>query len=105
MIFFLLYMAVYFLICLYGFKAYFFIQRKNREANYGAIKKGGITYLLFILFICTLVPFTLLFPAWLSETLKIADQTSESVMYFILFGGAVLALSIWVGRKSRPRSF
>lgn len=95
---------LYIALCIFGFKLYFFLQRKNLNTR-DKLKKSIASYALFILFICIEIPFAIFFPAWLNTQLNVLEKSSESTMYLLIFGVAVLSLSIWNARKDRPENF
>lgn len=105
MVSFVFLMPVYVFLCISGFKLYFHLQIKNTNQTQNKLKKVIITYGLFACFILLEIPFAIFFPTWLSEKLDIVELTSETRIYFLLFGCLVLAFSIWSGRKSRPIDF
>jgi len=105
MISFIFLIPVYVFFCISGFKIYFYLQNKNMKQTQNKLKRGIATYGLFACFILLEIPFAIFFPTWLSEKLNIVERTSETTMYFLLFGCLVLAFSIWNGRKSRPKGF
>lgn len=84
---------------------YFFFQDRNSKRATNTLNKNVIDYALFAGFICLQIPFSIFFPAWLSEKLEVVERTSDNTMYFLLFGCVVLAISMWIGWKSRPKAF
>ncbi|HCD12483.1 MAG: hypothetical protein JG763_911 [Shewanella sp.] len=104
MIYFLIFGVMYIALCMLGFKLYFFLQQKNLNTR-DKLKKGIVSYVLFILFICIEIPFTIFFPVWLNTKLNVIKENSESTMYLLIFGVVVLGLSIWHARKDRPKGF
>lgn len=104
MIYFVVLGIIYIALCIFGFKLYFFLQRKNLNTR-GEFKKVVVSYVLFILFVCIEIPFAIFFPAWLNAKLNVLSKSSESIMYLLLFGVIVLGFSLWNARKDRPKSF
>jgi hypothetical protein len=104
MIYFVIFGVMYIALCILGFKLYFFLQQKNLHTR-DKLKKGIVSYALFILFICIEIPFAIFFPAWLSTRLNVLDKSSESTLYLLILGVIVLSLSIWKARKDRPEDF
>jgi hypothetical protein len=99
MIVFTFLMFVYVFLCMFGFKLYFHLRSRTISKNYSKFKKDILSYLLSTCFIVLEIPFAIFFPAWLGEELMIVERTSESSMYFLLFGCLVLAIALWNSRK------
>lgn len=104
MIYFIFFGVMHIILCVLGFKLYYFLQRKNLHTR-DKLKKCIVSYALFILFIGIEIPFAIFFPAWLNVKLNVFDKSPESTMYLLIFGVAVLILSIWNTRKERPKNF
>lgn len=105
MIIFLILILAYITLCIAGFRGYFYLQEINQSYKANKVLKVFYSYVLFAVFICIEIPFALFFPAWLSAELMIWDEVAESTVYFLIFGCLVLGISIWKGKKYRPKNF
>jgi len=92
---------VYVIACIIGVRAYFSLMSKSKIKLKNSLTQIISSYILFGVFVITVIPFAIFFPAWLSEKLMIIERTSTSTIILILFGCFVLALSIWKGRNYR----
>ena len=99
MIIFISLLVIYLLVSIGLVRLYFYLQGLNQKKRDGTFVKLMNSYLLFAFFVLISLPFTIFFPAWLSE------RTPDTTMYFILFGCFVLAIAIWKGRIPKQNEF
>ena len=101
MVFFIVLIFLYILICIGAVRLYFNLQSLNQKSRRNSLYKNINSYLLFACFVCLEIPFAIFFPAWLSEKLQVVERTSDTTMYFLLFGCLVLAVATWKGRIAK----
>tara|TARA_B110000211_G_scaffold169736_1_gene191525 strand:- start:785 stop:1102 length:318 start_codon:yes stop_codon:yes gene_type:complete len=105
MIIFISLLVIYLLVSIGLVRLYFYLQGLNQKKRDGTFVKLMNSYLLFAFFVLISLPFTIFFPAWLSEKLEVVERTPDTTMYFILFGCFVLAIAIWKGRIPKQNEF
>ena len=64
-----------------------------------------LEYGVFVLFILIEIPFSIFFPAWISEKLAVIERTPNTTASLIVFGCVVLAFSVWLGNRAEARRF
>lgn len=93
--------SIYFFFCFGVVRLYFFLAGNIYLRSNNAIIKNGLIYALFAIFVLTVIPIGIFFPAWISEKLDVIDRSPSVTIMLILFGCAVLVTSLWMGWRSK----
>ena len=58
-----------------------------------------ICYLIFAIFVVTVIPITIFFPLWLNSVFQVAPDTETSRATLLIFGSVVLGLVMWANYR------
>lgn len=79
---------VYFLSCIYIAKANVTVRSKIKG-------KVVLEYIVWLAFIILYIPYSIFFPAWLSECLVVWERTPDLTAAMIILGCGVSAIAIF----------
>jgi len=96
---------VYFYACLFAVKLYKSLIERLDKAQKKSIPNLIIRYILWLIFIVTVIPTSMFFPLWLNAKFTIIEQTQNATIGFIMLGNLVLVTIMWLGYKKNKNSF
>ncbi len=92
---------VYFYTCLFAVKLYKYLIERIEAPQRKSILNLIIRYVLWLIFIVTVIPTSMFFPLWLNAKFTIIEQTQNATIGFIMLGNLVLVTIMWLGYKKR----
>ncbi len=96
---FILVLFVYAYLCYLVVFAYFNLMARIKMSITNKIIRTFYQYALFLVFLVVDIPFSIFFPAWVSEKFLVIEHSSTSTLNLILLGCCVLVLTLWIGKK------
>ena len=96
---------VYFYTCLFAVKLYKYLIERLESPQRKSILNLIIRYVLWLIFIVTVIPTAMFFPLWLNAKFTIIEQTQNATIGFIMLGNLVLVTIMWLGYKKKKNSF
>jgi hypothetical protein len=96
---------VYFYTCLFAVKLYKYLIERLEAPQRKSILNLIIRYVLWLIFIVTVIPTSMFFPLWLNAKFTIIEQTQNATIGFIMLGNLVLVTIMWLGYKKKNNSF
>lgn len=102
---FVAFFLVYFYTCLIAVKLYKYLIERLEAPQRKSISNLIIRYVLWFVFVVTVIPLSMFFPLWLHAKFPIIEQTQNATIGFIMLGNLVLVTIMWQGYKKKKNSF
>lgn len=96
---------VYFYTCFFAVKLYKYLIERLEAPKRKSILNLIIRYVLWLIFIITVIPTSMFFPLWLNTMFTIIELTQNATIGFIMLGNLVLVAIMWLGYKKKKNSF